>query len=247
LHLSVHLPRKVLLLRGQMTEVSMRRSIWLPLLSRQAVKTIQLILQNAVSVVEEGCGTEDRLAAPFAVARDCYADATIVPNDPAELSGDGDGNGGRRVPDGSAPNTEQPRSAPGQEPLSRQLNVPALPPRLLIQIPNLLCSAGILLAVVRASCPRQPGRDAAYGLASTSCCACRSSRISKSEYRSLFLSSACKSPTAVPRCRHHCARASPFGLRPASVRKQETTLITMSTAKETASAGLRIHCHQLAG
>ena len=46
LHLSVHLPRKVLLLRGQMTEGVHAPQHLLPLLSRQAVKTIQLILQT---------------------------------------------------------------------------------------------------------------------------------------------------------------------------------------------------------
>src|SRR5579864_5800661 len=69
-----------------------------------------------------------------------------------------------------------------------------------------------------------------YGLASISCWACRSSRISKSEYKSPFLSSACKSPTAVPGAA--IARVpSGEGFRPASVRNK-VTLSTIRTARE---------------
>ena len=46
LHLPVHLPRGIFLLRGQVAESIHAPQHLLPLLSRQAVKTIQLILQT---------------------------------------------------------------------------------------------------------------------------------------------------------------------------------------------------------
>src|SRR6185437_6365107 len=76
-------------------------------------------------------------------------------------------------------------------------------------------------------------RKTTYGFATTLLWTCKSSSTSKSLYKSWFLSSACKSPTAVP---GSTTTGPAWGACPVST---SVTPATMASVRETANTGLR--------